>query len=64
MGPSSLAAQSILGSISTLTFQIHFSNSSAAAVRIGNLLGEKNANRARIAGNAGVVQAVLSATLT
>ncbi|KAG6845586.1 hypothetical protein H0H87_007265 [Tephrocybe sp. NHM501043] len=43
MGPTSLAGHSILATTSAFTFQLHFSNVSAATIRVGNLLGEKNA---------------------
>ncbi|KAG6809893.1 hypothetical protein H0H92_014212 [Tricholoma furcatifolium] len=64
MGPTSLACQSILMSTSTIMFQLHFSNANAATIRIGNLLGEKNAERAHAASRAGLVIAIISASIT
>lgn len=49
LGPVSLAAQSVLLVSASTTFQAPFALSVAAAVRIGNLLGEANGKRAAIA---------------
>ncbi|EJD04959.1 multidrug/Oligosaccharidyl-lipid/Polysaccharide flippase [Fomitiporia mediterranea MF3/22] len=49
LGPVALATQSVLLVSASATYQAPFSMSIAASVRIGNLLGEKNAHRAGIA---------------
>ncbi|KAG6919099.1 hypothetical protein DXG01_009352 [Tephrocybe rancida] len=64
MGPISLAGHSILSTTSAMIFQLHFSNVSAATIRIGNLLGENNAVRARIASRAGLAIALICAMFT
>ncbi|KAG6849901.1 hypothetical protein H0H93_003915 [Arthromyces matolae] len=45
-GPVALASQSILISTSALVFQLGYAIANATTVRIGNLLGERNARRA------------------
>ncbi|KAG6853007.1 hypothetical protein C0991_007490 [Blastosporella zonata] len=47
-GPTALAAQSILLSTAATVFQLGHSIANATAIRVGNLLGEKNAQRAEI----------------
>ncbi|KAF7329955.1 RNA helicase [Mycena kentingensis (nom. inval.)] len=51
LGPESLASQSILLSSATTTWQAFAALGLAAAVRVGNLLGERNPSRARVAAN-------------
>lgn len=58
LGPTALAAQSILLISSTCTFQAPFALSLATSVRIGNLLGEKQARRAGISAYAAISLAV------
>ncbi|KAG1762822.1 MATE efflux family protein [Suillus occidentalis] len=58
LGPTALAAQSILLISSTCTFQAPFALSLATSVRIGNLLGEKQARRAGISAHAAIILAV------
>ena len=52
LGPIALATQSVLLVSASSTFQAPFSLSIAASVRIGNLLGERNAHRAEISAKA------------
>ncbi|KAG9313750.1 mate-domain-containing protein [Chiua virens] len=61
LGPTALAAQSVLISTVSSTFQAPFALSVATSVRIGNLLGEKHATRAGSAANAAVVLSILLA---
>ena len=49
LGPVTLATQSVLLVSASITFQGPFAVSIAAAVRVGNLLGESKAKRAAIA---------------
>ncbi|KAF8500305.1 MATE efflux family protein [Russula emetica] len=49
LGPTALAAQSILLVSASTSFQAPFAVSVASAVRLGNLLGEQNAHRAGVA---------------
>ncbi|KAF7318306.1 RNA helicase [Mycena chlorophos] len=49
LGPVSLATQSILLSSASTTYQAPFALSIATSVRIGNLLGELNSERAKVA---------------
>lgn len=58
LGPTALAAQSILLISSTCTFQAPFALSLATSVRIGNLLGEKQARRAGVSAYAAIALAV------
>ncbi|KAF8322158.1 multidrug/Oligosaccharidyl-lipid/Polysaccharide flippase [Clavulina sp. PMI_390] len=69
LGPTSLAAQSILAATASTTFQLPFSLSVAASVRIGNHLGAGNAFRAQVATHTSLLLAlamalVLSTILT
>ncbi|KAG6809381.1 hypothetical protein H0H93_015854, partial [Arthromyces matolae] len=64
VGPTALACQSILLSTSGVTFQIIWSNGQAATIRVGNLLGEKKAVRARVASQAGLAGAILATSVT
>ena len=52
LGPIVLAAQSVLLVSASTTFQAPYALSIAAAVRVGNLLGESNARRAAAATHA------------
>ena len=52
LGPVVLAAQSVLLVSASTTFQAPYALSIAAAVRVGNLLGESKAKRAAIAARA------------
>jgi len=54
LGPMTLASQSVLLSTISCTFQAPYALGIAASVRIGNLLGEKNANRAGVAASAAI----------
>ncbi|EGF99014.1 uncharacterized protein MELLADRAFT_45832 [Melampsora larici-populina 98AG31] len=49
LGPSTLAAQSIITTISTFVYQFPYATSAAAAVRCGNLLGAGMPRRAKLA---------------
>ncbi|KAG0149555.1 hypothetical protein CROQUDRAFT_653357 [Cronartium quercuum f. sp. fusiforme G11] len=49
LGPSTLAAQSVITTISTLVYQFPYATSAAAAVRCGNLLGAGLPRRAQLA---------------
>lgn len=55
LGPTALAAQSVLLSTCSSTFQAPFSLGIATSVRIGNLLGERNARRAGVSANAAIL---------
>ncbi|KAL4072169.1 MATE efflux family protein [Scleroderma citrinum] len=63
LGPVPLASQSILISTSSSFFQAPYALGIAASVRIGNLLGEKNAKRAGVVVRASFLLAVFLATL-
>lgn len=58
LGSTALAAQSILLISSSCTFQAPFALSLATSVRIGNLLGEKQARRAGVSAYAAISLAV------
>lgn len=55
LGPTELAAQSVLGSITGITFQIPFPMSVAASTRIANLIGATLAMPAKMAAKVAVV---------
>ncbi|KAG1888238.1 MATE efflux family protein [Suillus subluteus] len=55
LGPTALATQSVLLSTCSSTFQAPFSLGIATSVRIGNLLGERNARRAGVSANAAIL---------
>ncbi|KAL5520375.1 hypothetical protein ACEPAG_9599 [Sanghuangporus baumii] len=55
LGPIALATQSVLLVSGSTSYQAPFSLSIAASVRIGNLLGERNAHRAGIASKAALL---------
>ncbi|TFY73399.1 hypothetical protein EWM64_g10613, partial [Hericium alpestre] len=63
LGPVSLATQSILLVSASTTFQAPFALGIAASVRIGNLLGEQNAERARIATKMSLLLALVFAVI-
>jgi MATE family multidrug resistance protein len=49
LGPTTLAAQSVLGSVTGITFQIPFTMSVAASTRIANLIGATLHEHAKVA---------------
>lgn len=55
-----LAAQSILGTLTALTFQIPFSISIAASTRVANLIGATLSGAAKTSGKVSIYGAVLS----
>ncbi|KAI4942244.1 hypothetical protein J4E91_010218 [Alternaria rosae] len=59
LGPTELAAQSVLGSITGITFQIPFPMSVAASTRIANLIGATLAVPAKTAAKVAVFASVL-----
>jgi MATE family multidrug resistance protein len=59
LGPTELAAQSVLGSITGITFQIPFPMSVAASTRIANLIGATLAIPAKKAAGVAVVASVI-----
>ncbi|KAF9242288.1 MATE efflux family protein [Melanogaster broomeanus] len=58
LGPTNLATQSVLLSTSSCIYQASYSLGIATSVRIGNLLGEKNAKRAGVTANAALLLSV------
>lgn len=58
MGPTELAAQSVLGSITGITFQIPFPMSVAASTRIANLIGATLAVPAKMAAKVAIFASV------
>ncbi|KAH7921551.1 MATE efflux family protein [Leucogyrophana mollusca] len=58
LGPVALATQSVVLNSASCTFQAPFALSVAASVRIGNLLGEKNAKRAGVSANAAILVSI------
>ncbi|KAH7911169.1 MATE efflux family protein [Hygrophoropsis aurantiaca] len=63
LGPVSLATQSVLLNSASCTFQAPFALSVAASVRVGNLLGEKNARRAGVSANTSILVAIAIAAV-
>lgn len=59
LGTTYLAAQSVLGTLTALTFQIPFPVSIAASTRIANLIGATLAGPARVAAKVALVAAVI-----
>ncbi|KAL5117932.1 hypothetical protein ACEQ8H_004251 [Pleosporales sp. CAS-2024a] len=59
LGPTELAAQSVLASITGITFQIPFPMSVAASTRIANLIGATLAVPAKTAAKVAIVAAVV-----
>lgn len=59
LGPTELAAQSVLGSITGITFQIPFPMSVAASTRIANLIGATLAVPAKTAAKVAVIFSVV-----
>ncbi|KAI0000631.1 MATE efflux family protein [Russula compacta] len=64
LGPTALAAQSVLLVSASTAFQAPFALSVASAVRIGNLLGEQNAARAKVASRVSMVLALIFAGIS
>ncbi|KAF7323676.1 RNA helicase [Mycena kentingensis (nom. inval.)] len=58
LGPVALATQSVLLSSASTTYQAPFALSVASSVRIGNLLGELNASRAKVAAHVSILMAL------
>ncbi|KAF8217805.1 mate-domain-containing protein [Mycena galopus ATCC 62051] len=58
LGPVSLATQSILLSSASTTYQAPFALGVATSVRIGNLLGEFNSARAKVAAHTSILMAL------
>ncbi|KAI9510175.1 MATE efflux family protein [Russula earlei] len=58
LGPTALAAQSVLLVSASTTYQAPFALSVATSVRIGNLLGEQNAYRAGVVANVSMILAL------
>ncbi|KAK4052808.1 ethionine resistance protein [Microbotryomycetes sp. JL201] len=61
LGPTALAAQSVLLTSASLFYQIPYSLSVAAAVRVGNLLGAQRPKTARVASRATMALAIVVA---
>ncbi|KAH9174752.1 MATE efflux family protein [Lactarius sanguifluus] len=61
LGPTVLAAQSVLLVSASTAFQAPFSLSVASSVRIGNLLGERNAARAEVSAKVSMLLALFFA---
>ncbi|KAI9458930.1 MATE efflux family protein [Lactarius psammicola] len=61
LGPTVLAAQSVLLVSASTTFQAPFALSVASSVRIGNLLGEQNAARAEVSAKVSMLLALFFA---
>jgi MATE family multidrug resistance protein len=59
LGPTELAAQSVLGSVTGITFQIPFPMSVAASTRIANLIGATLAVPAKMAAKVAIVASVI-----
>jgi MATE family multidrug resistance protein len=59
LGPTELAAQSVLGSVTGITFQIPFPMSVAASTRIANLIGATLAVPAKMAARVAIFASVL-----
>ncbi|KAG6871817.1 hypothetical protein C0995_016225 [Termitomyces sp. Mi166 len=59
LNPLSLASQSILLTSSSTTYQAVYALSNATAIRIGNLLGKKNAKQASMAASASILIALI-----
>ncbi|KAI0318084.1 MATE efflux family protein [Amylostereum chailletii] len=64
LSPIALATQSVLLVSASTTFQAPFALSVAASVRIGNLLGEKNAFRAGVSAKMSMVLALFFASIS
>ncbi|KAH7096099.1 MATE efflux family protein [Auriculariales sp. MPI-PUGE-AT-0066] len=63
LGPVALATQSVLLVSASTTYQAPYAIAVAASVRIGNLLGEQNALRARTASHVSCVLALFVGTI-
>jgi len=64
LGPTALAAQSVILVSSTTAFQVPWALSIATAVRIGNLLGEQNAHRAGVAARVSMLLVLIFAGIS
>lgn len=64
LGPEALATQSVLLVSASTTYQAPFALSVASSVRIGNLLGEKNAARASVSAKMSMVLALVFASIS
>jgi len=64
LGPTVLAAQSILLVSGSTAFQAPFALSVASSVRIGNLLGERNASRAGVSAKVSMLLALVIAGIS
>ncbi|KAF8880025.1 mate-domain-containing protein [Infundibulicybe gibba] len=64
LGPVALASQSVILVSASTMFQAPFALANATAVRIGNLLGEKNAVRARSTAHSSVFMGLILAVMT
>jgi len=64
LGPTVLAAQSVLLVSASTSFQAPFSLSVASSVRIGNLLGEQNAARAGVSAKVSMLLALFFAGIS
>ncbi|KIY45098.1 MATE efflux family protein [Fistulina hepatica ATCC 64428] len=58
LGPVSLATQSVLLVSCSMTYQAPFALSVATSVRIGNLLGERDAQRAKVCAHVAIAMAL------
>ncbi|CAH7684662.1 mate-domain-containing protein [Phakopsora pachyrhizi] len=63
LGPSTLAAQSIITAISTLLFQFPYATAAAAAVRCGNFLGEGLAQKSKLAAYSAFALGIIVGTI-
>lgn len=63
LGTTSLAAQSVLLVSSSISYQLPYALSVAAAVRVGNLLGALQPKQANIASDMALLLSVVSGTL-
>lgn len=63
LGPITLATQSVLLTSASTLYQAPYSLSIAASVRIGNLLGERNAHRAKIASETSLIVSFILASI-
>ncbi|KAG6810492.1 hypothetical protein H0H92_011618 [Tricholoma furcatifolium] len=61
LGPTSLASQSVLQAISSMLFQVFHAVSIVTSVRIGNLLGEAKAKRAKVVAETSIMMTLVIA---
>ncbi|KAF8079300.1 mate-domain-containing protein, partial [Lyophyllum atratum] len=64
IGPTALACQSVLITTSAMAFQLAYAIANATSIRIGNLLGEKNAKRAGVAAYTSLLVALMASLIT